>query len=172
MSPNPFSLRCRLSLLSCIIGFIFGTNLKSIFTNAVEGRTVFAPGPPYPDVKPAILQVGSPVSAFLISTLFLLPINRLIPYSFLNDLVSKGSEAMTLSSSFVNSSTSLYQSFTSILPSLSRKVFRASTSLHAGFSMRTARLECASRIDSCTDNSTYKRPFIPRLIIDLSFSST
>ena len=42
----------------------------------------------------------------------------------------------------------------SIFPSLSRNVFNASIKRQAGFLMIVAKLECASLIDSLTDNST------------------
>src|SRR5579875_120997 len=171
-SPKPLSFKCFLSLESCLIGSILGTSLKSIFTSALDGRTVLAPGPSHPDENPAMLHVGLPTIAFLISSPFLPPTNRFMPYSFLNDFSSNGSLAITPISSRVNLSASLYQSLTRILPLSSRSVFKASTMRQAGFSMRTARLEWASRTDSFMDSSTYKSPFIPRLMTGLSFSST
>src|SRR5690349_9883545 len=56
ISPKPFCLRCFFSRSSCFSGSIFGINRKSIFTSAFDGNTVFAPGPSYPDVNPAMLH--------------------------------------------------------------------------------------------------------------------
>ena len=59
-----------------------------------------------------------------------------------------------------------------IFPLESRSVLIDSINRHTGFFIKTAKLECASRIDSFTDNSTNSNPFIPRPIIGLFFAST
>ncbi len=161
-----------LNLIICFFGSIFGTNLKSILTSASPGSTVFAPSPVYPETNLAILHVGSPTRAFLASSPFFPPTKELIPNSFLNTFASNGSLRISSKSFFVNGVTSLYQSLMRILPLESLSVFTASINLHAGFFIKTAKLECASIFDSFTDNSTNSNPFIPRPIIGLFFAST
>jgi hypothetical protein len=64
---NPFSFRYSVRRSNCFSGSMSGTSRKSNFATAFDGRTVFAPSPVYPAIKPQILHVGSPARAFLIS---------------------------------------------------------------------------------------------------------
>ena len=44
-SLNPYNFKCFFKRRICFFGSFLGINLKSIFTNASPGRTVFAPSP-------------------------------------------------------------------------------------------------------------------------------
>src|SRR5438445_4460852 len=67
-SAKPRRSRCLRRRRTTFSGVRSGTRRKSIFAVATAGRTVFEPGPVYPDTMPQIVHVGSKQCFLLSST--------------------------------------------------------------------------------------------------------